>query len=139
MIAIDTSVILTVVLEEPETESFKAVLRQEALLIGWSTLFESRIVLAAKGFSNAGDIVARLTEAPNVTTVAFDGKHYAAAEQAYDRYGKGRHPAALNMGDCFSYAVAAIAKAPLLFKGNDFVKTDLKSHPASAVPERENR
>ncbi|MCA1494945.1 type II toxin-antitoxin system VapC family toxin [Ensifer sp. NBAIM29] len=139
MIAIDTSVILTVVLEEPETESFKAVLRQEALLIGWPTLFESRIVLAAKGFSNAGDIVARLTEAPNVTTVAFDGKHYAAAEQAYDRYGKGRHPAALNMGDCFSYAVAAIAKAPLLFKGNDFVKTDLKSHPASAVPERENR
>ncbi|ASY66576.1 hypothetical protein SJ05684_b55940 (plasmid) [Sinorhizobium sojae CCBAU 05684] len=139
MIAVDTSAILTVVLDEPEAESFKAVLRQEALLIGWPTLFESRIVLAAKGFSNAGDIVARLTEAPNVTTVTFDGKHYAAAEQGYDRYGKGRHPAALNMGDCYSYAVAAIAKAPLLFKGNDFARTNLKSHPASAVPERENR
>lgn len=138
MIAVDTSVILTVVLDEPEAESFKSVLRQEALLISWPTLFETRIVLAAKGFPNAGDIVARLSGAPNVTAVAFDGKHYQAAEQAYDRYGKGRHPAGLNMGDCFAYAVAAVARAPLLFKGNDFPRTDLKGHPASAVPERDN-
>ncbi|MEP7454136.1 type II toxin-antitoxin system VapC family toxin [Phyllobacterium sp. SB3] len=134
MIAIDTSIILAITLEEPEAENFKSVLRQEALLIGWPTLFETRIVLSAKGFSNASAIVARLFEAPNVTTVSFDGKHYAAAERAYSTYGKGRHPAGLNMGDCFSYAVAAIAKAPLLFKGNDFAKTDLRCHPGSAVP-----
>ncbi|WP_309486590.1 type II toxin-antitoxin system VapC family toxin [Sinorhizobium sp. 8-89] len=67
MIAIDTSVILTVVLDEPEAENFKSVLRQEALLIGWPSMFETRIVLSAKGFANAGDIVARLTEVRNVT------------------------------------------------------------------------
>ncbi|OCP18235.1 MULTISPECIES: type II toxin-antitoxin system VapC family toxin [unclassified Ensifer] len=132
MIVIDTSAVLAIVLGEPEAESFKAVLRQETIVVGWPTLFETRIVLAAKGFKNAADIVARLAETPNVTAVPFDGKHFAAAEQAYERYGKGRHPAGLNMGDCFSYAVAATAKAPLLFKGNDFGQTDVACHPASS-------
>lgn len=132
MIALDTSVLIAIMLDEPEAETFKAVLRQEpSIVIGWPTLFETRTVLAAKRFSNPGDIVARLLGAPNITAVAFDGKHYQAAEQALERYGKGRHPAGLNMGDCFSYAVAAIARAPLLFKGFDFGKSDLKCHPAS--------
>ena len=133
MIALDTSVILAIALDEPEAETFKAVLRQEALIVGWPTMFETRIVLSARRFSNAGDIVARLAAAPNVTAIAFDGKHYHAAEDAFDRYGKGRHPAGLNMGDCFSYAVAALAKAPLLFKGHDFGRTDVRVHPVSAV------
>ncbi|WP_309486591.1 type II toxin-antitoxin system VapC family toxin [Sinorhizobium sp. 8-89] len=71
--------------------------------------------------------------------VSFDGKHFEAADQAYDCYGNGRHPAGLNIGDRFSYAVAVLAKAPLLFKGNDFARTDLNCHPASAVPERSER
>ncbi len=131
MIALDTSVILAIALDEAEAEAFKVVLRGQALLIGWPTLFETRVVLAAKGFANAGEIVARLSEAPNVTVLPFDRKHYDAAETAYHRYGKGRHPAGLNMGDCFSYAVALTAKAPLLFKGNDFGRTDLQRHAAS--------
>lgn len=131
MIAVDTSVIVAIALDEPDADAFKAVLRQEALLIGWPTLFETQIVLSAKGFSNAGDIVARLTAAPNVTAVAFGSKHYKSAEDAYHRYGRGRHPAALNMGDCFSYAVAAVGKIQLLFKGNDFTRTDVKCHPQS--------
>ncbi len=134
MIALDTSVIVAIVLDEPEAETFKTVLRQEAtIIVGWPTLFETRTVLAAKRFSNPGEIVARFSEAPNVTAVAFDGRHYHAAELALERYGKGRHAASLNMGDCFSYAVAAIAKAPLLFKGNDFGRTDVKCHPASST------
>ncbi|PVB60431.1 type II toxin-antitoxin system VapC family toxin [Labrenzia sp. 011] len=131
MIAVDTSAILAIALGEPEEERFKDVMRHNDLVIGWPTLFETRIVLTAKGFSKAEIIVARLCEAPNVTPVAFDGKHYQSAQAAYEIFGKGRHPAALNMGDCFAYAVAAISKAPLLFKGNDFSKTDLKCHPAS--------
>lgn len=134
MIAIDTSVIIAIVLDEPEAGAFKAALRQDEIIIGWPTLFETRTVLTAKRFSNPGDIVARFSEAPNVTTVAFDGKHYYSAERALERYGKGRHPAGLNMGDCFSYAVASTAKAPLLFKGRDFSQTDLKLHPAASVP-----
>ena len=66
-----------------------------------------------------------------MAAVAFDANHYCEAEKAFDRFGKGRHPAGLNMGDCFSYAVAAISKAPLLFKGRDFGETDIKIHPRS--------
>lgn len=133
MIAVDTSVIVAIVLEEPEAETFKTVLRKESIVIGWPTLFEIRTVLAAKRFSNAGDIVNRFMDAPNITSVAFDEKYYRAAEQALERYGKGRHPAGLNMGDCFSYAVAAVNKAPLLFKGQDFGQSDLKLHPESST------
>lgn len=96
-------------------------------------MFELRTVLSAKRFANAGDIVNRFLDAPNITTIAFDGRHYRAAEHALEHYGKGRHPASLNMGDCFSYAVSAVNKAPLLFKGQDFGKTDLKLHPESSV------
>ena len=72
---------------------------------------------------------------PNVTTAAFGEEQYRTAKDAFARLGKGRHPAALNMGDCFSYAVAAIANAPLLFKGSsDFGRTDVDRHPASAGP-----
>jgi ribonuclease VapC len=133
MIAIDTSVLVAIVLEEPEAETFKSVLRQEEIVIGWPTLFETRTVLTAKRFSNPADIVSRFVDAPNIMPIAFSEKHYREAESALDRYGKGRHPAALNMGDCFSYAVSAVAKAPLLFKGQDFSQTDLKLHPASSV------
>jgi ribonuclease VapC len=136
MIALDTSVVAAIALDEPEAENFKRALRDEAVLIGWPTLFEIRIVLAAKGFANAAAIVAALADAPNVTALPFDRKHYAAAEAAFDRYGKGRHPAGLNMGDCFAYAVAAVSRAPLLFKGGDFGRTDIPRHPASANIER---
>lgn len=133
MIAVDTSAIVAIVLEEPEAETFKSLLRNEDIVIGWPTLFETRTVLAAKGFSNSGDIVVRFAQAPNILPVAFDERHYRAAEDALDRYGRARHRASLNMGDCFSYAVSAVAKAPLLFKGRDFSETDLKLHPASST------
>ncbi|CVI62749.1 type II toxin-antitoxin system VapC family toxin (plasmid) [Agrobacterium leguminum] len=133
MIAVDTSVILTMALAEPEAERFTTLLGREAVAIGWPTLLEARMVLTGKGFPNASNIIDQLVQLPNVTAVAFDDAHYREAQRAFDRFGKGRHSAALNMGDCFSYAVAIVAKAPLLFKGNDFNKTDLKIHPASAV------
>lgn len=133
MIAIDTSVLVAIVLDEPEAETFKSVLRQEEIVIGWPTLFETRTVLAAKGFSNAADIVSRFFNTPNIMPIAFTEKHYREAETALARYGKGRHPAGLNMGDCFSYAVATSAQVPLLFKGHDFGLTDLKLHPASST------
>jgi len=133
MIAIDTSVLVAIVLDEPEAETFKSVLRQEEIVIGWPTLFETRTVLTAKRFSNPVDIVSRFVDAPNIMPIAFSEKHYREAGSALDRYGKGRHPAGLNMGDCFSYAVAAVAKVPLLFKGGDFSQTDLKLHPASSI------
>lgn len=133
MIAIDTSVILATSLNEPEAELFHSLVGREEILIGWPTLLEARMVLTGRRFPNAAAIIKQLTELPNVTTVAFSERHYHAAEKAFDQFGKGRHPASLNMGDSFSYAVAAVAKAPLLFKGRDFGQTDLKLHPASSM------
>lgn len=133
MIAIDTSVILATSLNEPEAELFHSLVSREEILIGWPTLLEARMVLTGRNFPNAPAIIKQLVELPNVTTVAFSERHYNAAEKAFDQFGKGRHPASLNLGDCFSYAVAAIAKAPLLFKGRDFGQTDLKLHPASSM------
>lgn len=133
MIAIDTSVILATSLNEPEAELFHSLVSREEILIGWPTLLEARMVLTGRNFPNAAAIIKQLVELPNVTTVAFGERHYNAAEKAFDQFGKGRHPASLNMGDCFSYAVAAVAKAPLLFKGRDFGQTDLKLHPASSM------
>ena len=120
-------------LHEPEADEFQRLLRREAALIGWPPLLETRMVLTGKGFQNAAAIIDQLVDLPNITAIAFDQAHYRAAEQAFDRFGKGRHPAALNMGDCYSYAVASVAKAPLLFKGQDFGKTDLKLHPESST------
>jgi ribonuclease VapC len=134
MIAMDTSVIVAMALGEPEAESFRAVIGRQDAVIGWPTLLEMRMVLTGKGFANAAAIVDQLVSLPNVTAIAFGEEHYRAAENAFDRFGKGRHPAGLNMGDCFSYAVAAIAKAPLLFKGSDFGRTDVVRHPASVGP-----
>ena len=132
MIAVDTSVIIAIAADEPEAEVFRPLIGREHVIIGWPTLLETRMVLTGKGFASAARMIERLSETPNVTTVAFDGKHYRAAEDAFERFGRGRHPAGLNMGDCFSYAVAAIAKAPRLFKGQDFGRTDVKLHPSSS-------
>jgi ribonuclease VapC len=133
MIAVDTSVIIAISMREPEADTFRPLMGREPVIIGWPTLFEARMVLSGKGFVSAAKIIKQLAETPNVTTIAFDEKHFRAAEDAFERFGRGRHPASLNMGDCFSYAVAAIAKAPLLFKGHDFGQTDLKLHPASSM------
>ncbi|MDK4715879.1 type II toxin-antitoxin system VapC family toxin [Rhizobium sp. CNPSo 4039] len=133
MIAVDTSVIVATSLGEPEAERFHALVTREEVVIAWPTLLEARMVLTGKSFPNAATIISQLVALPNVTAIAFGERHYYAAEKAFDLFGKGRHPAGLNMGDCYSYAVAAIAKAPLLFKGNDFGRTDVKCHPASAT------
>ncbi|PRA44842.1 type II toxin-antitoxin system VapC family toxin [Brucella pituitosa] len=133
MIAIDTSIILAMALREAEAIPFEGLLRREAVIIGWPTLLETRMVLTGKGFQNAAAIIDQLLDLPNITAIAFDQAHYRAAEHAFDLFGKGRHPASLNMGDCYSYAVASVAKAPLLFKGHDFGQTDLKLHTESST------
>lgn len=133
MIALDTSAIVATALGEPEAELFHALMSREEILVGWSTLLEARMVLTGKRFPGAAAVIAQLIVLPNVTAVAFGERHYHAAELAFGRFGKGHHPASLNMGECFSYAVSAVAKAPLLFKGRDFWQSDLKLHPASST------
>lgn len=133
MIVIDTSVILAMSLGEAEADRFHAIVTRDEIAISWPTLLETRMVLSGRGFPNAAEIIRQLIDLPNLSATAFGQSHYDAAEKAFNRFGKGRHPAGLNYGDCFSYAVSKVLDAPLLFKGGDFSQTDVKIHSASAI------
>ena len=129
MIAIDTSAIVAIALGEPESARFTA--RIEAarqILVGVPTQLEARMVLTGRGgAAAAAATLAALFADPKVFSVDFAAAHLAAATDAFDRYGKGQHRASLNYGDCMAYAVAKVAGCPLLFKGEDFARTDIRS------------
>jgi len=82
-----------------------------------ATLTETAIVLSARLHSDARSLLARLLSEASIAIIPFGESHYGAAVDAWLRYGKGKHPAALNFGDCLSYAVARLANEPLLFVG----------------------
>ena len=71
-------------------------------------------------------LLARLVQDLGIETVPFTERHVRVAAEAFNRFGKGRHKAGLNLGDCFTYAIAYVEREPLLFVGNDFTHTDLK-------------
>lgn len=129
MIALDTSTLVAIVAEEPDADIFKdAMGRADGLLIGVPTVLELRMVLAGRvGPERADAMIDAVLGDAIIRRVDFDQKHLAAAIRAFDRYGKGRHPASLNFGDCMAYAVARVAGCPLLYKGEDFVQTDIRS------------
>jgi ribonuclease VapC len=94
--------------------------------IGAPTLVESLIVLTARLGGDPLPAVKELLLALGTDVIPFTEDHTYLALKAYLKYGKGRHPAALNYGDCMSYAIATLAREPLLYLGGDFAKTDLK-------------
>lgn len=130
MIALDTSALVATALGEPEADAFaRAIVRHEAL-VGTPTLLETRMVLAARiGDAAAAAFVAAVIRRPTLHPVAFSLRMHEIASDAFDRFGRGRHPAALNFGDCMAYAVARAHDVPLLFKGNDFSRTDVRLAP----------
>ncbi len=80
------------------------------------------------------DVIDQLVTLDNAVMISFGADHFGWAELGFDRFGKGGgHPAHLNFGDCMAYAVAKALDAPLLFKGGDFAKTDVRVHPASVI------
>jgi ribonuclease VapC len=123
---IDTSAIVAVVLREP---GFQAVLDcfdgDDQLAVGAPTLTESALVLSTRLGRDARPKLARLLQEYEIAIVPFAAAHWDEATEAFLRFGKGRHPAALNYGDCMSYAVAKLADQPLLCVGLDFAQTDL--------------
>jgi ribonuclease VapC len=123
---LDTSAILAVVFKEP---GFEVVLDKiaaaEVVAIGAPTAAEAGIVLDARlGGVGRGALI-RLLHEWAVSVVPFGEDHWKQAADAYARFGRGHHKAALNFGDCLSYAVAKIADQPLLCVGSDFSRTDL--------------
>lgn len=126
MIALDTSALVAVALNEPEEESFARIIAVRRAVIGAPTLVEARMVLESRINEAAAIFLAELIRRPSVTVLAFDAQMYDLASAAFSRFGKGRgHPAQLNFGDCLSYGVAKARSVPLLFKGSDFARTDI--------------
>jgi ribonuclease VapC len=124
---LDTSALVAILRDEPERADFVRLLaRAEDPLISAATLLEASIVLHAKAGDDGVADLDRLLRAAGVRCVAVDAQQALAARTAWVRYGKGRSPAGLNFGDCFSYALATTRERPLLFKGEDFSQTDVR-------------
>lgn len=124
MIVLDSSAIVAIMLEEEEEEAFSEILGSNPAFVGAPTLVETRLVVDAR-LPAAGDLLNKFLHDSAVTIVPFDAAMFVAAADAFTRYGRGRHRARLNFGDCLSYAVASVMRLPLLFKGDDFVHTDI--------------
>jgi ribonuclease VapC len=131
--AVDASVLVAILKEEPEARRFEAALASGNWIIGWPAMLEVRIWQLRNPQFVGLQFVSTLVNDETVKFVDFSRDLEAIAAEAYARFGKGRHPATLNYGDCMTYAVAKHFDVPLLFKGADFGKTDLKIHPASAI------
>jgi ribonuclease VapC len=125
-VIVDTSALVTVFLKEPEAQRCLELLR-DADEVGMSaaTILETGIVLSHRKGRFMQHAVDLLLARLQIDAIPFDDEHRRAALRAWWRFGKGRSPAALNFGDCISYATAHLAGRPLLCKGDDFPKTDL--------------
>jgi len=123
---LDSSAIVAIFFQEPQYEILLQKLAEAQVVgIGAPTLVECGIVLSARMNTDARGLLSRFLGEMNATVVPFSEAHFGIAMGAWLNYGKGRHPAGLNFGDCLSYAVAKIADLPLLCVGDDFPETDI--------------
>lgn len=124
---IDSSAIVSVLLREPDHKRLiDAVAGADRLAAGGPTLAETGMVLVARLGIPGKSLLARFVQETSTEVVPVGPEHWTVAVDAFARFGKGRHPAALNFGDCLTYAVARIAAEPLLCVGADFPRTDLE-------------
>jgi ribonuclease VapC len=125
---IDTSALLAIFLGEPERRRFlEAITQAETRWISAANTLETAIVLEARRGEAAGREFDLFLHQAKVDVVSVDAEQVETTRLAWRRYGKGRHPAALNFGDCFAYALAKTLGEPLLAKGSNFARTDVKT------------
>jgi ribonuclease VapC len=123
---LDTSALLALLLDEPEAEDFRAAVEDDATrLVSAATLLETALVIEARKGEAGGRELDGLVHKADIAVVPVDAEHVAEARRAYRRFGRGRHAAGLNFGDLFAYALARTSGEPLLFKGDDFARTDI--------------
>jgi ribonuclease VapC len=129
---IDSSAAIAMLLGEPEGSSFASAVESDGVrLMLAPAVLETAIAIERKhGLVGASALDALLSEL-GIDIVPFAASDLAHARLAFRTFGKGRHPAALNFGDCMVYAACKATGEPLLFKGADFGKTDVLAHPAS--------
>ena len=123
---IDTTVLAAIAFNEPEAAACRERIADDPVrLISAATVLEAAMVIETRlGEAAGADLDLWLYKA-DVEIVPVTAEHADRARRAWRRYGKGRHPASLNYGDCFSYALAALTGEPLLYKGTDFLQADL--------------
>ncbi len=125
---VDSSALISILLEERGHEPLlEKAGRAETVFVGAPTALETAMVLSARFRRDARPLLSGFLRRMNAEIVDFTEDHYDAALSAFLRFGKGRHAAALNFGDCMSYALASVSGLPLLYSGADFSKTDVQS------------
>jgi ribonuclease VapC len=125
---IDTSAIVAILFNEPDAEYFESALVSDPTrLMSAASVLETAIVVEARLGEAGSQEFDQLLQTAQITIVPVTAQQVEIGRQAYHTYGKGRHPAGLNYGDCFAYALAKTTSEPLLFKGNDFSQTDISS------------
>ncbi len=123
---VDTSAIIAILLGEPDADVLiETIAKAREVVMSAFSVLEAGIVIEAKKGEAGGQELDLFLHRARVRVVPFDPDQAALARSAWRRFGKGRHPAGLNIGDCCSYALAKAFQAPLLFKGEDFAKTDI--------------
>jgi ribonuclease VapC len=124
---IDTSALMAILQQEPEAANYANAIQRDAVrLVSAVSALEASIVVESRKGPNGGRDLDLLLHRAHIEVVAFSSEQYEIARAAYRRYGKGRHPAALNLGDCCCYALAKVSGEPLLAKGEDFRATDIR-------------
>ncbi len=125
---IDTSALIAILLGEPEANVFSRILATDPKkLISVFSVLETSIVIEARKGESGGLELDLLLHRAQIEIVSMNPEQYELARSAWRIYGKGQHPASLNIGDCCSYALAKYSGEPLFFKGNDFSQTDIRS------------
>ena len=125
---VDSSALLAILFREPEAARFERLIATTPTCrMSVANALEAAIVVEGRGGAAAGSELDAFLETAGVELAPVTAEHFGAARRAWQRFGKGNHPAALNFGNCFAYALAEAAGEPLLFKGNDFARTDIPS------------
>lgn len=125
---IDTSALVAILFNEPERREFnEAMEAAESRVMSVATFVEVSMVIESRLGSEGLRDLDLFVERAGIELAAVDSEQAHVARRAFSRFGKGRHPAGLNYGDCFSYALATVRREPLLYKGEDFPQTDVTS------------
>jgi len=126
---VDSSALVAILRKEPEAARFtRSLLRDSVRLISAANLLEAGIVIDNQAGLSAGRRLDRFVERAGIGIEPVTQEQVRIARQAYVDFGRGNHPAGLNFGDCFAYALAKVTGEPLLFKGADFGQTDIRSY-----------
>ena len=132
---VDSSALLAILFREPDGARFEqAIATIPDCRMSVANALEASIVVEGRGGVAAGVELDAFLETTGIALAPVTAEHLVAARRAWRRFGKGNHPAGLNFGDCFAYALAETTGEPLLFKGNDFARTDIVSALAGGHP-----